>query len=151
MHKKPDVMTEITFHFNVPDKLHYTCRLLRTARRADAALVVTGEAEVLQALDGALWNLPPQEFMAHATDNSTPSVQRHSPVVLCHQVDEVPHHHVLVNLGQDVPTGFSRFERLNEIIGLDEHDRIQGRRRWRYYADRGYTLKRHDLAGQKDA
>lgn len=142
-------MTEITFHFNVPDKLRYTCRLLRKARLSGAALVVTGEAGFLQALDGALWNLPPQEFMAHGTDTSPPAVRRHSPVVLCAQVGEVPHHHVLVNLGLDVPTGFSRFERLNEIIGLDEHDRIQGRLRWRYYADRGYTLRRHDLAGQK--
>ena len=29
-------MTEVAFHFNVPDKLVYTCRLLRKACRARA-------------------------------------------------------------------------------------------------------------------
>ncbi len=90
-------MTEVAFHFNVPDKLHYTCRRLRKARLSGVALVVTGQADFLQALDGALWNLPPQEFMAHGTDTSPPAVRRHSPVVLSAMVDDVPHHQVLVN------------------------------------------------------
>ena len=145
-------MTEVAFHFNVPDKLHYTCRLLRKARLSGVALVVTGQADFLQALDGALWNLPPQEFMAHGTDTSPPAVRRHSPVVLSAMVDDVPHHQVLVNVGQDVPPGFSRFDRLIEVVSAeDAEDRTQARQRWKYYADRGYTLTRHDLAAQKGA
>ncbi len=143
-------MTEVAFHFNVPDKLRYTCRLLRKARLSGAALVVTGEVGFLQALDGALWNLPPQEFMAHGTDNSPPAVRRHSPVLLSAQVDDALHHQVLVNVGQEVPPGFSRFERLIEIVSAeDAQDRVQARQRWKYYADRGYTITRHDLAAQK--
>ena len=53
-------MTEVAFHFNVPDKLHYTCRLLRKARLSGVALVVTGQADFLQALDGALQHLRAQ-------------------------------------------------------------------------------------------
>ncbi len=145
-------MTEVAFHFNVPDKLHYTCRLLRKARLSGAELVVTGEADFLQALDGALWNLPAQEFMAHGTDTSPAAVRRHSPVVLSATVDDVPHHQVLVNVGQDVPPGFSRFERLIEVVSAeDAQDRNQARQRWKYYADRGYAITRHDLAAQKGA
>ena len=104
------------------------------------------------AADGALWNLPPQEFMAHGTDTSPPAVRRHSPVVLSAMVDDVPHHQVLVNVGQDVPPGFSRFERLIEVVSAeDAEDRTQARQRWKYYADRGYTITRHDLAAQKGA
>jgi hypothetical protein len=36
-------MTEIAFHFNVPDKLAYSCRLLRKAYLSGARVVVTGE------------------------------------------------------------------------------------------------------------
>ena len=36
-------MTEIEFHFNVHDKLAYTCRLLRKACRTGARAVVTAE------------------------------------------------------------------------------------------------------------
>ena len=44
-------MTEIAFHFNAPDRLAYTCRLLRKAVSAGARLVVTGPAEALDRLD----------------------------------------------------------------------------------------------------
>jgi DNA polymerase-3 subunit chi len=50
-----------------------------------------------------------------------------------------------VNLGVEVPTGFERFERVIEVVGLDDADRQLARTRWRHYADRGYTMTRHDL------
>jgi DNA polymerase-3 subunit chi len=53
---------------------------------------------------------------------------------------------VLVNLGQTTPTGFARFERLIEVVGLDQADREPGRERWRFYRDRGYQVTTHDIA-----
>ena len=44
-------MTDIEFHVNVPDKLHYSCRLLRKAYRSGANAVVTAEPELLLQLD----------------------------------------------------------------------------------------------------
>jgi DNA polymerase-3 subunit chi len=55
------------------------------------------------------------------------------------------HKQVLVNLGDDVPAGFGRFERVIEVVGLNDTDRQLARTRWRHYADRGYTITRHDL------
>ena len=37
-------MTEVAFHFNVPQKSGYACRLLRKATAGGARVVVTGEA-----------------------------------------------------------------------------------------------------------
>ena len=34
-------MTEVTFHFNAPDKLGYACRLLRKAVGKGANVIVT--------------------------------------------------------------------------------------------------------------
>ncbi|MET0311843.1 MAG: DNA polymerase III subunit chi, partial [Burkholderiaceae bacterium] len=56
-----------------------------------------------------------------------------------------PHQQVLVNLGGAVPAGFERFERLIEVVTGSEEDRQGARARWRHYADRGYSIVRHDL------
>ncbi|GAA4344737.1 DNA polymerase III subunit chi [Variovorax defluvii] len=141
-------MTGIDFHFNTPDKLGYACRLLRKAVGAHGArVVVVADAELLQALDLALWSFAPAEFIAHCRSDGDPAQLARSPVVLAERGDaELPHHQVLVNLGFDVPGGFERFERLIDVVSGDEADRQAGRRRWRHYADRGYAIRRHDFA-----
>jgi DNA polymerase III subunit chi len=53
---------------------------------------------------------------------------------------------VLVNLGQGMPEGFERFDRVIEVVTHDEADRNAARVRWKHYAERGYTMVRHDLA-----
>ena len=145
-------MTEVAFHFNAPDKLAYACRLLRKASGSGARVLVTAESSFLQALDAALWSLAPHEFLAHGMEGCSDTVWRQSPVVLSSSAQNTPHHQVLVNLGQDVPEGFSRFERLIEVVSAeDAADRDAARRRWKHYADRGYAITRHDLAQKKGA
>ena len=51
-----------------------------------------------------------------------------------------------MNLGQEVPAGFERFERFIELVTLADDDRAAARTRWKHYSDRGYAMKRHDLA-----
>ena len=142
-------MTEVAFHFNVPDKLGYACRLLRKATGAGARVVVTGESELLRSLDVELWSFSALEFIPHCHAASADgAVLAASPVVLADSPRATPHHEVLVNLGGPVPEGFERFERLIELVSVDEGDRQQARARWKHYADRGYAIRRHDLAGE---
>ncbi len=140
-------MTQVEFHFNAPDKLDYACRLLRKASGRGAQIVVTAETDLLNALDAQLWRLGPQEFLAHCLEGCPDSVWQHSPVVLATSAQNTPHHNVLVNLGHAVPDGFSRFDRLIEVVSAeDAQDRNVARARWKHYADRGYAITRHDLA-----
>jgi DNA polymerase-3 subunit chi len=140
-------MTEVAFHFNAPDKLGYACRLLRKAVAKGSKVVVTGESELLRDLDVALWTFAPLEFIPHCRgEGSAPAVLAASPVVLTDSPRAAPHQQVLVNLGQSVPDGFERFERLIEIVTEDEADRRQARQRWKHYAERGYAITRHDRA-----
>lgn len=144
-------MTEVTFHFNAPDKLGYACRLLRKAVAAGAKVAVTGDDAVLRELDVALWTFSPLEFVPHCLGSACPpAVLAASPVVLVESALTAPHQHVLVNLGAAVPEGFERFERLIEVVTVQEQDRQNARGRWKHYADRGYAIKREDLA-QKEA
>ena len=146
-------MTGIDFHFNAPDKVGHTCRLLRKAVAGRGArLVVTGSAQLLEAVDAALWQLAPSDFVAHCRSDGEANVARRSPVLLTQTPgDALPQQWpVLVNLGDEVPPGFERFDRLIEIVTGDEGDRQAARRRWRHYADRGYAIQRHDLAGERN-
>ena len=140
-------MTEVAFHFNAPDKVAYACRLLRKALGGGARLVVLGDDDTLGLLDRALWNMAPHEFVAHCRQDAPDFVLEASPIVLAPSTDSVPHQQVLLNLGDAVPAGFGRFERLIEVVGRDDaDDRQRARARWKHYADRGYAITRHDLA-----
>ena len=145
-------MTEVAFHFNVPDKLGYACRLLRKAAGSGAKVVVTGEADLLRALDTELWTFSALEFLPHChAASADPQVLAASPIVLADAPRATPHQEVLVNLGTRIPDGFERFERLIEVVTQEDEDRQQARARWKHYADRGYAIKRHDLAAKEGA
>ena len=142
-------MTEVAFHFNAPDKLAYTCRLLKKAFSQSAQVVVSADPSTIEQLDQALWTFRADAFVPHCTVQSQPMLWRHSPVVLVPSSelpDTLTHHKVLVNLGQELVKGFEAFERVIEVVTLNEEDRLQARQRWKHYATRGYPLKRHDLA-----
>jgi DNA polymerase-3 subunit chi len=72
-------------------------------------------------------------------------------VVLADSARGTPHQDVLLNLGAAVPDGFERFERLIELVSGEPGDRQQARARWKHYADRGYAITRHDIAGKEGA
>lgn len=139
-------MTEVAFHFNAPDRVAYACRLLRKAVASGAKLVVTGSPDVLQQLDRALWTFSAVDFVPHCFLESESYVVAASPVILSTSTHAVPHRQVLLNLGQLVPEGFERFERVIEVVGLEGEDRQSARSRWKSYADQGYAITPHDLA-----
>ena len=139
-------MTEIAFHFNVPDKLAYSCRLLRKAYLSGARVLVTAEPAVLAELDQLMWSFSPVEFVPHCRADASQSTVAATPVVLAESPGASQHHGVLVNLGPGIPAGFERFERFIEVVARTDDDRLAARSRWKHYTDRGYAMKRHDLA-----
>ena len=107
--------------------------------------MVTAPGEVLRDLDVQLWTFGPLDFVPHCRADAPAAMQSRTPIVLSEAARSAPHQEVLVNLGEDVPDGFERFERLIELVSSDPDDRIRARRRWKHYADRGYAIQRHDL------
>lgn len=144
-------MTDIEFHVNVPDKLHYSCRLLRKAYRSGAKAVVTAEPELLRQLDQLLWSYSTTEFLPHCRSNSPFHTMAATPIWLAEQLQACPSDSVLINLGQQVPGNFDRFERFIEVASSLESDRLAARDRWKHYRDRGYSLKRHELPAVPEA
>jgi DNA polymerase-3 subunit chi len=143
-------VTEIDVHYNAADKLHHACRLLRKAvLGADAQVVVQGPDELLDALDDALWRFSPADFIAHCKADAPVHVRGRSAVLLGLAEGESPaHRQVMLNLGLPLPQGFERFDRLIDVVGLDDEERSAGRNRWRHYSDRGYAITRHDVGAR---
>jgi len=139
-------MTLIEFHFNAPDRLQYVCRLLRKATLQGVRSGVVGAEATLRQLDAALWKFSDVAFLPHCTSSDTHALKLASPIWL--DADPVPLAglDVLINLGEDVPQGFEKFERLIEIVAGDDYEKMMARKRWRHYVDQGYDLKQHDLS-----
>ncbi|MCC8401148.1 DNA polymerase III subunit chi [Paraburkholderia sp. MMS20-SJTN17] len=138
-------MTRIDFHSNVGDSLLYACRLARKAYLAGQPLVVLAEPARLRAFDEMLWTFAPLEFVPHCMAGTPLAAD--TPVVLTTNLDDVPHHQVLLNLGAAVPAQFARFERLLEVVGNAQEELAAGRERYRFYRDRGYALNNYKQGG----
>jgi DNA polymerase-3 subunit chi len=123
----------------------YACRLVRKAYLSGEPIIVLAEPARLAAFDEQLWTFSPLDFVPHCMAGSP--LAKDTPVVLAANLDDAPHHRILINLGQSVPVQFARFERLIEVVGDDEEELAAGRQRFRFYRDRGYALNMHKQGG----
>lgn len=141
-------MTEISFHFNVPDKMAYACRLLRKAVNAGASVNVVADASTLANLDTALWTFSQLDFVPHCRTGADALTVSLSPVLLGGSDEIEGQRQLMLNLGDEVATGYERFEKLIELVSNEDVDRQAARSRWKHYASRGYAITRHDLAAR---
>lgn len=143
-------MTALAFHFGAPDKVAYTCRLLRKAVGSGARVLVLSDPQTARQLDNALWSVSPIDFVAHCDAAASDRMQGRSPVLLLDGPDadisaRAGAYTVMVNLTSEVPDGFASFDRVIEVVSLDDDDRQLARRRWRRYTELGFDIQKHDL------
>ena len=138
-------MTQIDFYFHVENKLQTACALRAKAfTRGLRVLAYCADPEASQKFSRLLWTTPATGFVPHCTpDNRLAAV---TPVIVDHNGSDLPHDQVLLNLRDEWPPFFSRFQRLVEIVCLDEEDRGRARERYKFYRDRGYEIQNHDLS-----
>lgn len=142
-------MTEIGFHFNVPDRAAYACRVVRKVVRQGRSVVVTAPIATLERFDRELWSFDASEFVAHGwleKSAAVPARLHSSTVWLATDASGASSHDTLLNLGDAAPVGFESFARMVEVVSAAEDDRGFARERWKYYAHRGYPIARHEVA-----
>ena len=142
-------MTEISFYFNAASRSGYACRLLRGAHLKGMGLTVTGPAEALEEIDRELWSFSASDFLPHQRIERAAEVPvrlHASTIWLAADPIAAPRHDALLNLGSEPPPAFETFERVFEVVSLDEADRLAARERWQAYKRRGYPIKRHEVA-----
>jgi DNA polymerase-3 subunit chi len=143
-------MTTIDFYTHVDDALDLAARIVAKAYAQHGRVrVLTPDAATTEALDRRLWIQPATGFLPHCRLASPHAAE--TPVIVDDALDHEGPAAVLVNLHVDPPPFFSRFERLAEIVGRDEAAAAAGRARFRYYRERGYALRAHNMAERESS
>jgi DNA polymerase-3 subunit chi len=143
-------MTEIHFYTGLSDKVGYACKLVTKAvQRGKRVVVFSRNSQCLKRFDQALWCAEPLSFVPHVMQDHPLAAE--TPVLLAAtppaEAEPLPHHEVLVNLDQELPKFFSRFDYLMELVEQDEQDSQAARDRWKFYKQRGYTIEHHEKTG----
>ena len=140
-------MTTIDFYTHCADPLEVAARLAYKAwTQHGSARVLTADEAATAALDTRLWTTPATGFLPHCRLASPLAAE--TPIVVDHALVHEGPAAVLINLQRAPPPFFSRFERLAEIVASDAEATAAGRERWRFYKERGYTLRSHSLEGR---
>ena len=144
-------MTQVDFYIladSVPQaRLEFACRLVEKAYKKQHRIYIHTDSEASsKAIDLLLWTFKVESFIPHHLlgDDSAPA-----PVAIGHGDNSGKgcgdHHDVLINLGDEIPEFFSRFERCVEIV-IQQPDVLENtRKHFGFYRERGYPLNTHDL------
>jgi DNA polymerase-3 subunit chi len=139
-------VTSIDFYFNAGDRLDVACRLAGKAlQQKKLVLIYAPQPELAQRIDRLLWTAQAVSFIPHCAAHDP--LAEETPVLIVAD-DSAPMHacEVLLNLSVDCPPFFERHERLLEIVAQEEEQVLAGRLRFKFYRDRGYEIRNHDLA-----
>ena len=139
-------MTRIDFYRYAEDKVRFACRLAAKAHSQPTRLIVwSPQREVLSEFDRSLWTFQATGFVPPCFVEA--QVADETPVILATSGEALPHHDVLLNLGDEWPPFFASFERLLEVVGADEADKERARGRYAFYKKRGYDIRVNDVEG----
>ena len=123
-------------------------RLRVAARLADKAfqrghrvfINATDEAQATE-LNELLWSFRPASFLPHGLHG-----QEHSETIAIGWGQEPNNHNdLLINLQLEIPSFFSRFARVAEVVTQEPDSLAALRKSWTFYKERGYQLEKHDL------
>lgn len=143
-------MTKVDFYTGSADKLRTACQLSHKAMQSGVRVLLhTPDEATAEALDQLLWQYPATAFIPHCRSHEAEAATM--PVVLGHDGATFQHSELLISLHSECLPFFSRFERLIEIVGLEEEDKRLGRERYKFYKDRGYEMRHIDLSKSEAA
>jgi len=139
-------MTQISFFHGARDRLRAIAAWLgRAGSEGRQVLVYVPAGESSEQLDRLLWTHQATGFTPHCRANDKLAAE--TPIILAAELDTPPHDGCLLNVSDEIPPGFSRFQQLIEIISVKDEDRLPGRERFRFYRERGYPLENRDISG----
>lgn len=135
-------MTRIDFYQITGDENTFACRLIdKVYRDGHRIYVHTANASQASELDDHLWVFRQDSFIPHALESTKLEV----PVNIGFDHEPEDHQEVLINLSGVIPHFFSRFERVAEVVPVDDNRRKAARDNYAFYKERGYALKYHKI------
>jgi len=139
-------MTHITFLHGANQRLRSMSDWIaqRYAQGKLPLLVYAPDHSQGELLDKLLWTQSALGFIPHCLAGHRLAAE--TPIVIADSLEQAPHDACLLNLSNETPPGFSRFQELVEIVSIDDADKLPGRDRFRFYRERGYPLDNRDIS-----
>ncbi len=150
-------MTQVDFYIldgeSDSERFRLAARIAEKATQRDQTVYInTEDAHTAAKLDEVLWTFSQSSFLPHrviatgAPEQTTKTAAQIEPVLIGTNIEIAAEPwQVMINLAGEIPAFFSRYERVAEVIDAHETRRRQGRERYKYYRDRGYQLKTHNV------
>lgn len=98
-------------------------------------------------VDAALWTLSSDAFIAHCLSGAPAYVTARTPIQIGSELPFSQHAPMLLNLQPEWVEGWQRFEKVFEIVSLDDRDRQAARDRLRRYRAQGAEPVWHEIKG----
>ncbi|MDC3266600.1 DNA polymerase III subunit chi [Gammaproteobacteria bacterium] len=152
-------MTQVDFYILNTDsndsRLRFICRITDKAIRAQNHVFInTTNEKDAHNLNKLLWTFSPGSFIPHVLIDKKPVRPPLEPVIVSLDLDQSNNDEtyqaknnwdLMINLAPNVPAFFSRYMRVIEVVDSESARKLEGRDRYRFYKDRGYTLKHHKI------
>ena len=139
-------MTRIFFFHGAADRVQLAAEWLEKIYLAkQRATVFAPRRDVADRLDRLLWLQPATGFLPHCRADSPLAAE--TPILIAERLGPLVQDQRLLNLSDEVPAEFARFEEMVEIISTDASDKIPARDRYRFYREHGYELNNQDASG----
>ncbi len=155
-------MTTIDFYILTSPKAPrhdlFACKLTEKIYKGGHSLFInTRDLKQSEQLNSLLWTFRETSFVPHSLIQPSPIDNENNknaindisqdPVQLAFAThpNEEHTHAVLLNLADQVPSFFSSFPRVAEIVSPTGEQKDKARKRFKYYRDRGYKINTHNI------
>ncbi len=120
------------------------CRLLEKAYlRGHRVFVYCNNQEEAEQLDELLWTFKDNAFIPHNLQGEGPEMP--PPIQIGYQQELRGFNDILLNLANDIPVFYSRFQRVIEIVANEAVAKERSRSNYRSYRSQGCELVTHNL------
>lgn len=113
----------------------------KASARGHSVFINAQDSDQAETLGKTLWSFRGSSFLPHSLNEEDPACS----VCIGHDYTPAQHSDILINLALAPPAFFSRFNRVLEVVSQEPKALEALRNAWRFYKDRGYPLKKHDL------
>ena len=143
-------MTQVFFYHNAENRLAEACTLLAKAYAAKKPMLVLAPGETGMMVDRLLWTRTAQGFVPHCAVDAP--LAGETPILLTSSLNLPPPYPIerLMNLGLEIPAGYTDYPSLIEVVGRDETDRAAARARVHQYKTAGCEIRYFDLGKTQD-
>lgn len=140
-------MTDVDFYIlsaqHPEERMSFACRLAEKAYRSQCNVCIHVDSpSAAETLDEYLWSYREESFLPHAQVDKG---DEETPVLISYGSQEPPCYDVLINLADEIPSGFTRYKRVLEVVIQQDDVLASTRKHYRYYKDRGYPMNNIDM------